>query len=104
MIPQDTVCHIVHIPMPKSIFETKDIIKANNTPAIGPSVKPDIMIIEVTGCTFGIKTKKYRPTIAKAANTANKVILYVFTQIIPKPGNQIQPYHLVLIYILQLQR
>jgi len=39
---------------------------------------PAIIIIAVTGCTLGIKTKKDLPTIPNVASIANIVNLYVF--------------------------
>ncbi len=101
IIPQATVCHITQIPIPNSILETNVISNDSITAAPGPKIKPVIIIMDVTGCTFGIKTKAYLPTIASAAKIANKVNLYGFNYIIPKLGNQKRPYHQALVHTQQ---
>ena len=79
MKPHVVICQIAHIPIPSIIFD-KNVTKiAIITPAKGPSKTPVIIIIAVTGWTFGINTKNTLPTTATAANIANNVNLYVFT-------------------------
>lgn len=75
MHPQETICQIDQIPIPKIILDRKVVKIASNTASTGPNNMPHIIISEVTGCTFGKKTKNVRPTTPSAASNANKVIL-----------------------------
>jgi len=78
MIPQEIICQIVQIPIPRIIFDKKVVKMAKITAAPGPKINPQIIIKDVMGWTFGMKTKTALPTTPSAANRASKVILYVF--------------------------
>lgn len=75
MIPHEITCQIVQIPIPRIIFDKKVIKSANITAARGPNINPEIIRIDVTGCTFGINDKRDRPMIASAASNAINVNL-----------------------------
>lgn len=61
--------------MPSIIFDKKVIRKANSRADNGPIRNPAIIIIAVTGWTFGMVDRASLPTMPRAANKASKVIL-----------------------------
>lgn len=73
--PQETICHIVHIPVPNIIFDRKVMSNARTIPLTGPRNNPLIIITEVTGWTLGMEANAIRPTTASVANSASNVIL-----------------------------
>jgi hypothetical protein len=85
---QDTICHMVHMPIPNSIFDRKAVNNVSNMAAVGPRMRPQTIIIDVTGCMLGRNEKINLPATAKAAKSAMSVSLYVFTYLIPKAENQ----------------
>ena len=75
IVPQEITWAIDQIPIPNVILEIKVINIVNIKEGIIPKISPAIIIIDVTGCTPGRNTSKFRPTIAMAAKKASKVIL-----------------------------
>ncbi len=88
IIPHEIICQTLQIPMPRIIFDKKVVNIASITAAPGPRISPQVIMIAVTGWTFGMNTNKDLPTTASAANNASNVILYIFTQLIPRLVNQ----------------
>ena len=78
IIPQAMICHIVHIPIPNSIFDKNVTNMANKIAEKGPKNIPQIIIIDVTGWTFGKNVNTYLPITPSAANIEINVIRYTF--------------------------
>lgn len=66
---------MLQMPIPKIIFDKKVVKIASMTAAPGPNIRPQIIMIAVTGWTFGMNTNKDLPTTASAANNESNVIL-----------------------------
>ena len=71
----EMTCQTVQIPIPSNILDKNVVNIANIIAATGPRNKPQIITIEVTGCTLGRNAKAYLPTTASAASNANNVSL-----------------------------
>src|SRR5690625_1828681 len=82
--PQDNTCQIVHIPIPKNIFDKNVTTIDNKNAEQGPRIIPQIIISAVTGCTFGKNANNERTTTDNAAKIASKVSLYVFKTLLPR--------------------
>src|SRR5699024_1486708 len=84
---QDTITYIVHMPITNNICDRKAVNNVSNMAAVGPRMRPQTIIIDVTGCMLGRNEKINLPATAKAAKSAMSVSLYVFTYLIPKAEN-----------------
>src|SRR6476646_8611121 len=68
--PHASICHGVHGPWPRNMFEASAAPAPVARPALGPRLMPAIATSIVTGWTFGIAANTSRPAAAAAARAA----------------------------------
>src|SRR5690625_4327559 len=70
IIPQAYICHGVHGPCPKKIFDTIAAIAPTMKPDSAPNTNPVTIITNEVGCTLGKAANGTRLTAATAAKIA----------------------------------